>query len=68
MVQPDGTLDTWSHWDEGGKKFGAYKDGDVIGDTNVNTGSLRCATNSAGSGSSPKNRKELVDLPGTPHI
>lgn len=38
-VQPDGTLDTWSHWDEGGKKFGAYKDGDVIGDTNVNPGS-----------------------------
>ena len=28
-VQPDGTVNTWSHWDEGGKKFGVYKDGDV---------------------------------------
>jgi hypothetical protein len=27
-VQPDGTVNTWSHWDEGGKKFGVYKDGD----------------------------------------
>lgn len=32
-VQPDGTVNTWSHWDEGGKKFGVYKDGDVIGNT-----------------------------------
>ena len=24
-IQPDGTVNTWSHWDEGGKKFGAYK-------------------------------------------
>lgn len=39
-VQPDGTVNTWSHWDEGGKKFGAYKDGDVIGNTNVNPNSL----------------------------
>lgn len=39
-VQPDGTVDTWSHWDEGGKKFGVYKDGDVIGNTNVNPNSL----------------------------
>ena len=35
-IQPDGTVNTWSHWDEGGKKFGVYKDGDVSGDTNVN--------------------------------
>ena len=35
-VQPDGTVNTWSHWDEGGKKFGVYKDGDVIGGTTVN--------------------------------
>jgi len=39
-VQPGGTVNTWSHWDEGGKKFGAYKDGDVIGNTNVNPNSL----------------------------
>jgi hypothetical protein len=40
QVQPDGTVNTWSHWDEGGKKFGAYKDGDVVGNTNVNPNSL----------------------------
>jgi len=39
-VQPDGTVNTWSHWDEGGKKFGVYRDGDVIGNTNVNPNSL----------------------------
>jgi len=39
-VQPDGTVNTWSHWDEGGKKFGVYKNGDVIGNTNVNPNSL----------------------------
>ena len=39
-VQPDGTVNTWSHWDEGGKKFGVYKEGDVIGNTNVNPNSL----------------------------
>jgi sugar lactone lactonase YvrE len=39
-VQPDGTVNTWSHWDEGGKKFGVYKDGDVVGNTNVNPNSL----------------------------
>lgn len=42
-VQPDGTVNTWSHWDEGGKKFGVYKDGDVIGNTNVNPNSLETA-------------------------
>lgn len=40
QVQPDGTVNTWSHWDEGGKKFGVYKDGDVIGNTNINPNSL----------------------------
>lgn len=40
QVQPDGTVNTWSHWDEGGKKFGAYKDADVIGNTNTNPNSL----------------------------
>lgn len=39
-VQPDGTVNTWSHWDEGGKKFGIYKDGDVVGNTNTNPNSL----------------------------
>lgn len=39
-VQPDGTVNTWSHWDEGGKKFGVYKDADVIGNTNLNPNSL----------------------------
>ena len=39
-VQLDGTVNTWSHWDEGGKKFGTYKDGDVIGNTNLNPNSL----------------------------
>ena len=46
-VQPDGTVSTWSHWDEGGKKFGVYKDGDVIGNTNVNPNSLE-TTDKAG--------------------
>ena len=40
QVQPDGTVNTWSHWDEGGKKFGVCKGGDVIGNTNVNPNSL----------------------------
>jgi len=39
-VQPDGTVNTWSHWDEGGKKFGEYRDGDVVGNTNRNPNSL----------------------------
>jgi len=30
-VAPDGTCYTWSHWDESGKRFGVYKDGNVIG-------------------------------------
>src|SRR6476619_7632126 len=39
-VQPDGTINTWSHWDEGGKKFGQYRDGDVVGNTNTHPNSL----------------------------
>ena len=39
-VQPDGTVNTWSHWDEGGKKFGVYKDGDVIGNVDIKPNSL----------------------------
>lgn len=39
-VQPDGTVNTWSHWDEGGKRFGVYRDGEVVGNTNVNPNSL----------------------------
>jgi hypothetical protein len=40
VTQPDGTCNTWSHWDEGGKKFGVYKDGDVIGNRDVGANSL----------------------------
>ena len=40
-VQPDGTVNTWSHWDEGGKKFGVYKDGDVIGNVDIKPNSLQ---------------------------
>ncbi len=39
-VQPDGTVNTWSHWDEGGRRFGVYKDGDVIGNKDVGANSL----------------------------
>ena len=42
-VQPDGTVNTWSHWDEGGKKFGVYKDGDVVGNQDVQANSLEVA-------------------------
>ena len=40
---PDGTCHTWSHCDEGGKKFGIYKDGEVIGnkDVSANSGQRR---------------------------
>jgi hypothetical protein len=46
-VQPDGTVNTWSHWDEGGKKFGVYKGGDVIGNTNINPNSLETTDKAA---------------------
>lgn len=44
---PDGTCHTWSHWDEGGKRFGVYKDGDVIGNQDVHANSLQ-ATDKSG--------------------
>lgn len=43
-VSPDGTIHTWSSWDEGGRRYGVYKgvqredgkwSGDVIGNDNV---------------------------------
>ena len=34
-VDPDGTVYTNSHWDEGGRRNGIYKDGDVIGNRAV---------------------------------
>lgn len=40
-VDPDGTVNTWSHWDEGGRKFGQYRNGDVVGNTNRNPNSLQ---------------------------
>ncbi|MFO1460164.1 MAG: hypothetical protein U1G08_12220 [Verrucomicrobiota bacterium] len=40
-VDPDGTVSTWSHWDEGGRRFGQYRDGDVVGNTNRNPNSLQ---------------------------
>jgi hypothetical protein len=39
-VQPDGTVNTWSHWDEGGHRFGVYKEGDVVGNQDVQANSL----------------------------
>ena len=47
QVQPDGTVNTWSHWDEGGHRFGVYKDGDVIGNQDVKANSLE-VTDQAG--------------------
>ena len=38
---PDGACYAWSHWDEGGKKFGVYKEGDVIANTNAHPDSLK---------------------------
>jgi regulation of enolase protein 1 (concanavalin A-like superfamily) len=34
-VDADGTVLTTSHWDEGGRRYGIYKDGDVIGNQQV---------------------------------
>jgi sugar lactone lactonase YvrE len=47
QVQPDGSVNTWSHWDEGGHRFGVYKDGDVIGNQDVKANSLE-VTDKAG--------------------
>jgi hypothetical protein len=41
ITTPDGSCYTWSHWDEGGKRFGVYKDGDVIGNRDIKANSLR---------------------------
>ncbi|HZL36892.1 MAG TPA: hypothetical protein VFC78_16345 [Tepidisphaeraceae bacterium] len=41
VTAPDGACYTWSHWDEGGKKFGIYKDGTVIGNQDVHANSLQ---------------------------
>jgi hypothetical protein len=40
-ARPDGSVITWSHWDEGGKRFGVYKDGDVIGNKDEHADSLK---------------------------
>jgi hypothetical protein len=37
-VEPDGTVHTWSHWDEGGKKFGVHKDVENTGWIDILTG------------------------------
>jgi hypothetical protein len=39
-TRPDGSCVTWSHWDEGGKRFGIYHDGDVVGDRDLHANSL----------------------------
>ncbi len=39
-TRSDGSCITWSHWDEGGKKFGIYKEGDVIGNKDEKANSL----------------------------
>lgn len=38
---PDGSCFTWSHWDEGGHKFGVYKDGDIIANKDIKPNSLK---------------------------
>ncbi len=37
----DGSCFTWSHWDEGGRKFGVYRDGDIIANKDVKANSLK---------------------------
>lgn len=39
-VRADGSVVTWSHWDEGGKRFGVYKDGRVLADRDEHANSL----------------------------
>lgn len=41
VVMPDGTIYTHSTWDEGGRTHGIYKDGDVIGNKNMNIDAKR---------------------------
>jgi hypothetical protein len=40
-VKPDGTAFTWSHWDEAGRKFGHYKDGQALGNQDLGANSHR---------------------------
>ena len=40
-TRPDGTCVTWSHWDEGGNKFGMYKDGKLVVNQDVGANSLQ---------------------------
>ena len=40
-TRPDGSCVTWSHWDEGGKQFGVYKNGDVVGNEDEHADSLK---------------------------
>jgi hypothetical protein len=40
-TSPDGTCHTWSHWDEGGRRFGVYKDSDVVGNEDIGANSLQ---------------------------
>ena len=42
-TRSNGTCYTWSHWDEGGKKFGVYRDGDVVDNQDVHPNSLEVA-------------------------
>ena len=39
-VKPDGSVITWSHWDEGGHRFGIYKDGKFIANRDEHANSL----------------------------
>ncbi|MGA2255194.1 MAG: alpha-L-fucosidase, partial [Thermoguttaceae bacterium] len=41
ITAADGSCFTWSHWDEGGKKFGVYRDGDIVGNKDVKANSLK---------------------------
>ena len=40
-TRPDGSCISWSHWDEGGKRFGIYRDGDVVGNKDEGADSLQ---------------------------
>ena len=39
-ARPDGSVITWSHWDEGGRRFRIYNNGDVIADRDEHANSL----------------------------
>jgi hypothetical protein len=46
-ARPDGSVITWSHWDEGGLRFGVYKDGRVVANRDEHANSLE-ARNASG--------------------